>query len=335
MAVTVQDIARKVGVNSSTVSRVLNGYRNISEETRRKVLDAARELNYHPNSIARNLAKGSSASIGVVLDASNSEEFSNFFFSRSLFAIERAAQSYGYNVIISSSYKEGEKRSPIEDLVMQKQVDGLIVPPFALDAHLLDVLNNMNFPYVFLGQPARSGLQVSWVDLHNAQGSAQAVAHLYERGYQRICFLGGNPDAGFVKQRITGYTDAIEAHQKPYVVNTKGTPESAEKASYQALKNMEEKPDAFICCDNYTAFGLMSTLKRLQLNVPKQVGIVTFDNFPLAEFMDPPLTAIDIDTDLLGEQCATMLFQRIEKPMPSQQMLLSTTLIKRKSTERA
>ena len=79
MAVTVQDIARKVGVNSSTVSRVLNGYRNISEETRRKVLDAARELNYHPNSIARNLAKGSSASIGVELDASNSEEFSNFF----------------------------------------------------------------------------------------------------------------------------------------------------------------------------------------------------------------------------------------------------------------
>ncbi len=127
MAVTIHDVAQLAGVSSSTVSRVINGKATITPDTKERVYAAMRELDYHPNSLARSLASGLSDAIGVIVDARDAEAFSNFFFSRSLFAIEKVAEARGYQVIIANGAQS--QGMTIENLMKEHKVDGLILPP--------------------------------------------------------------------------------------------------------------------------------------------------------------------------------------------------------------
>lgn len=335
MAVTIHDIARRVGVNSSTVSRVLNGKSAISEETREKIFAAMKEMDYHPNSVARSLASGSSGAIGLAIDAHDTQSFANMFFHRSMFAIEKVAQANGFNLIISSNLEEKGKSSPIEKLILERKVDGLILPPSTVASKLIAKMIKLDFPFVILGEPNQPLPEASWVDVNNAQGGESAVHHLAAQGYQKIAYLGGSESQRFVKNRIKGYHRGLTAGGlcESLVIQTDGSAEES-KAQAQKLLMYSDRPDAFLCNDNAAAYGLLKAAKEIDLNIPYDIGIVTFDNYPLAEFTDPPLTAVDIDTALLGEQGASLLFQRIGKHTLNQQILLSTTLIQRESTKR-
>lgn len=326
MAATIHDVARLAGVNSSTVSRVLNGKASITEETRDRIYAAMRELDYHPNSVARSLASGLSGSIGVVVDAQDADAFSNVYFSRSLFAIEQVAQSRGYNLIIANSARK-TGASSVEALMLERKVDGLILPPSTVKPALIKKIGD--FPYVVLGQPDVAAQSASWVDVNNEQGAALAARHMYERGYRRIAYVGGDGKAGFVKRRVMGYLGEID--HAPMIFKADGSAQDAERAAREAM-SAAVCPDAFLCNDNLTAFGVLKALKAMHIAVPDQVGLVTFDNAPLAEYTDPPLTAVDVDTALLGEQTARLLFQRIKRPAAGQQVMLSAALIEREST---
>ncbi|MCI6040690.1 MAG: LacI family transcriptional regulator [Clostridiales bacterium] len=328
MAATIHDVARLAGVNSSTVSRVLNGKATVMEETREKIYAAMRQLDYHPNSLARSLANGQSGAIGVVVDAEDAEAFSNVFFNRSLFAVEKVAQERGYHVILANGARHAGGMGSIEKLMLERKVDGLILPPSTVKPTLLKKIQS--FPCVVLGQPETVHHDVSWVDVNNAQGAEMGVAHLLEHGYRRVAYLGGQGRTGFSKRRVKGYEKALEK-QDPLVFPTDGTVEGAERTALEAL-GAAGRPDAFLCNDNLTAFGLLKATRTMNLRVPQDVGIVTFDNYPLAEYTDPPLTAVDVDTALLGEQAARLLFQHIDHHTPSQQVLLGTTLIDRISS---
>jgi DNA-binding LacI/PurR family transcriptional regulator len=117
------------------------------------------------------------------------------------------------------------------------------------------------------------------------------------------------------------------------VIVTDGSTDDSQ-AQAEKLLASNDRPDAFLCNDNAAAYGLLKAVKGVGLDIPNDIGVVTFDNYPLAEFTDPPLTAVDIDTALLGEQGAALLFQRISRHTPNQQILLSATLIQRESTKR-
>ncbi len=331
MAATIHDVAKLAGVNPSTVSRALSGKAVITEETREKIYAAMRELDYHPNSVARSLASGLSGAIGVVVDAQDADAFSNVFFSRSLFAIEKVAQSRGYHVIIANGAKRAGGASSIEGLMLERKVDGLILPPSTLKSALLEKIEG--FPYVVLGQPDTARRGLSWVDVNNEQGGAMAVEHLRQMGYARIAYLGGGGRTGFVKRRVKGYLSALVRETEALVLPTDGTAEDARRAAHEALR-AEIRPDAFLCNDNLAAFGLLKAAKALGLRVPDELGVATFDNYPLAEFTDPPLTAVDVDTALLGEQTARLLFQKINRQTADQQVLLCTSLIERESSRR-
>lgn len=330
MAATIHDVAKLAGVNSSTVSRVLNGKATVMEETREKIYAAMRELDYHPNSLARSLANGQSGAIGVVVDAEDAEAFSNVFFNRSLFAVEKVAQERGYHVILANGAKRAGGMGSIEKLMLERKVDGLILPPSTVKPSLLQKIQS--FPCVVLGQPEAAHNGLSWVDVNNAQGAEMAVSHLRSRGYRRIAYLGGEGRTGFSKRRVKGYEKTLE-NQDALVYPTDGTVEDAQRAAAQAL-GRAIRPDAFLCNDNMSAFGLLKAARAEGLSIPAQIGVVTFDNYPLAEFTDPPLTPVDVDTALLGEQAARLLFQHIDHHTPSQQVLLGTTLIERASSQR-
>lgn len=326
MAVTIQDVARLAGVNSSTVSRVINGKASITAETKEKVFAAMRALDYHPNSLARSLASGLSGAIGVMMDAQDADAFSNIFFSRSLFAIEQAAQSRGYHVVIANGARN--KAATVNSLVKEHKVDGLILPPSTVSASLLSSVSD--FPYVVLGMPDTLSNDSCWVDNNNEQGAELAVRHLLSRGYRSVVYLGGNEKRGFTKRRVHGFRKILS--QAP-VFSTDGSAAEAEAEALRIL-SANNRPDAFVCNDNLAAFGLLHACRSLALSVPDEIGIVAFDNYPLAEYTDPALTIVDIDTAMLGQQTAELLFRRIDSHTGNQQILLSTTLIERKSTER-
>lgn len=329
MAATIHDVARLAGVNSSTVSRVLNDKASITTETKEKIYAAMRQLDYHPNSVARSLASGLSGAIGVVVDAQNADAFSNVFFSRSLFAIEQVAQARGYNVIIANGARHTV--AAIENLMLERKVDGLILPPATVKPALMEKIGD--FPCVALGQPDSARQEIDWVDNNNEQGASMAVEHLLARGYRRVAYLGGDQKTGFVKRRVKGYRQALSDREAALVLPTDGTPEDAARISREVLAGAL-RPDAVLCNDNLAAFGLLKAARALGLAIPQELGVATFDNEPLAEYMDPPLTVVAIDTALLGEQTAQLLFQRIERKSVHSQVLLSAALVERQSTDR-
>lgn len=328
VAVTIHDVARLAGVNSSTVSRVINGKATISPDTKERVYAAMKELDYHPNSVARSLASGLSGAIGVVVDARDADAFSNVFFSRSLFAIEKVAQSRGYQVLIANGAQS--RGSTIENLMKERKVDGLILPPTTVRPSLMEAVGD--FPYVVLGTPDTLRSDTCWVDNNNEQGSEIAVRHLQAMGYQSIAYLGGYQKRGFTRRRVRGYQKQL-GNGEGIVLTTDGTVENAHAAALAVLRQ-QMRPDAFVCNDNLAAFGLLKACRELGLSVPGDVGVVAFDNYPLAEYTNPPLSIVDIDTSLLGEQAAQLLFQRIDTHSGNQQIMLSAGLIPRFSSER-
>lgn len=326
MATTIKDIAKRVNVNPSTVSRVINGTASISDETKEKIYRAMKELDYHPNASARSLVQGSTFTIGLVLDAYNTDAFSNSFFIRSVAAIEKVVQQKEYNLLISSDTTR-QNDTAVKNLVLERKVDGIIIPVSLANDELIHLLYD-NVPFVVMGEPTEKYKDVNWVDMDNSYGCIQAIEHLKSSGYiSPIMFVEGN-NTTFENKRVEGFYDLADKSSVIKCINE-------ENEIHHALKKMmlSQKVDSIICPNNIYAWNTLKALKTMNISVPDDIGIVTFDNYPLAEYMDPPLTAIDIDTYKLGEHAAELLFKLMEKgELKSKSKLIETELIIRKST---
>jgi DNA-binding LacI/PurR family transcriptional regulator len=337
LAVTIKDIAKKVGVSPSTVSRVANGSTAISEETRQKILDAMKEMKYHPNSLARNFANGSTNTIGLVVDAEDEHAFSNDFFNRSVYAIEAVVQAKGYNLLITNN-RENKNRTAVKSLILENKVDGIILPSSSVTPKLINLLTEENFPFVVLGEPEIEKDRISWADIDNAAGSELAVKHLADMGFENLAILFENLDTVFAKNRLAGFREGLKKESLPCIeefIKTCNENTDDLDRELDKLLSGEMTPDGFICSDNIIAFQVLKFLKNRKLSVPGEIGVVTFDNYPFAEYMDPPLTAVDIDTYTLGKQAASNLFNKIKsKDSGNQQTVISTRLILRESSQR-
>ncbi|MFA9463283.1 MAG: LacI family DNA-binding transcriptional regulator [Velocimicrobium sp.] len=336
MAVTIKDIAKHVGVAPSTVSRVINGNAAISKETKDKIIKVMKDMDYHPNSLARNFANGSTYAIGLVIDASDDNTFSNAFFNRSVYAIETVIQQNGYNLLITND-REDEKRPSVEKLVFEKKVDGIILPSSSATPKLIGVLKKNNFPFIVLGEPEIEKDETSWVDVNNALGSETAVKHLLQNGYKRIVFILENRTTVFAKNRVEGYERALsEVEGEARLDDIKDCDGKAENAFEITKKLFEqaETPDAILCSNNVIAYQVLRALRACSKSIPDEVGVMTFDNYPFSEFMDPPLSVVDVDTFRLGEQAASNLIKKIQNAdYENQQTVIATKLIIRESTK--
>ena len=331
MAVTLNDVAKKAGVSASTVSRVISGKEKISDKTKEKIFSIMKELDYHPNSQARNLATGSSQTIGLVINANEKDFYSNIFFSSSVFGIEKIAQDNSYNLIITNNQKKRNDKASIDTLLFEKKVDGIILPPLLLTKTLITKLKNNKIPFVILGEPNYFKDKISWVDINNTKGSNLATSHLYNKGYKQIAFLGGSENEIFTKNRIIGYKNSLN-NQEPLIFNTENSEESITQAATEILKN--KKVDSVICNDNITALILSKAAKEQNIQIPKDLGIITFDDYPLSKYISPTLTSIVTDTYTQGEMAANMLFSLIQGKTAITHSLIDVSLIERESSMR-
>lgn len=328
MAATIKDIAKRVGVSPSTVSRVMNGSAPISDEVQAKIKQAVKDLDYHPNARARSFATGMTNTVGLVIDAGNEATFSNSFFNRSVYAIEKVLQDKSYNLLIAND--NGQSDSQILELVQEKKVDGLIIPSSSLDSRLIQFLHKEVFPFVVMGEPAYGERDVLWVDVDNEQGAVEGAEHLLREGYEQVILIIEDDQTVFSKNRLEGYRRAVRMRCNEMVVMTHHHDEEYGLGLIDEIHDLKHK--GFLCSSNEIAFYVLKTLKKVGIKVPEESGIVTFDNYPLAGYMDPPLTAIDVDTYQLGEKAAEMLMECIHNKAGNQHQLIRTNLILRESS---
>lgn len=332
---TIKDIAKRVGVSPSTVSRVINGTASISEETKKKIHAAMKEMDYHPNSLARSLVNGNSFTIGLVIDAGDRDAFSNAFFIQSVSAIEMVTQERGYNLLITND-TNGENNNTVKNLVLEHKVDGIILPVSSMKQELIELMTSNHFPFVVMGEPNGNVENICWVDMDNEQGGSLAVDHLLQQGYQHPVLFVENKGTMFEKKRIMGFKNGYEKNNMIWdacnIVEC-GSDNHSIISQVKKILNGEQHVDSIICTNNIVAYHVLHQLKKGGKMVPEDVGVMTFDNFPLAEYMEPALTVVDVDTYKLGEQAAIALFDEIKQENEQKETTrISTRIIPRKST---
>ncbi|PWW05668.1 LacI family transcriptional regulator [Paenibacillus cellulosilyticus] len=342
--ITINDIAKAAGVAKSTVSKVLNDAASISDETKRKVRDIMKEMNYTPSSIATQLARQSSFNVGLLIDLSRKDDFLNHFFYAIIGGIESVIGKHQYELTIcnASSESSSQQDSPafMNRLVRNGKVDGLIMDSSIWTAETERLLAELQFPYVLIGD-APAEVTYSAVDIDNENGGRLLAAHLIERGYRRLAFIGGE-GAGepLFDRRVGGCANALREHGltfDPRLVMAGTANEATGRLFMEQLLALpaEEQPDAVICMNNYTAFGALAAAHAAGVSIPTQLGIATFDDYPLAPYTNPPLTCLKMDTFELGVQAAQMLMTRISEPaLSAEQRLIPAALITRASTDR-
>lgn len=329
------DVAKKAGVSRTTVSFVLNNVPgvSISEVTRQRVLEAAKELKYHPDASARKLVSGKSYTLGLVLRQSPDQVFTDTLISQVILGVEHAASKKLFHVLlkpIEPSDASGYKR-----LIQENHVDGVILSGPRKDDEEFIRSNNENIPVILMGQLPNSG--IPFVDIDAIRGAKMAVEHLASQGHQRIAMITNAPlTYTSAEQRHEGYRQALAeagiGYNEALLCEGNYTPASGCTAM-QSLLQLPERPTAVFVASDVVALGALLAIKQAGLRVPQDMAVVGFDDIPLAGFFDPPLTTIHLPAYGLGWAAGERLIRLVQKDDLDQQgILLEPRLVIRNSS---
>ncbi|MFD8094881.1 LacI family DNA-binding transcriptional regulator [Streptomyces malaysiensis] len=323
-ALTMRDVAARLGVSPMTVSRALRGQRGIGEATRQRVLAEVAALGYRPNKRARELRSGGpSELIGLVVT-----NLANPFYSQLAVGLEQISVSYGARVMLGSTGEDpATERDVVADLV-DRGVDGLVVVPAGHDHGHLGGLRDV--PVVLAASPPM-GIDVDCVLVDDFGGTRDACRRLVARGHRRIGFLGLPPSLWTGSERFRGYAVALEeagiALDERYVSQHRGDSGLAEEAA-RAMLALPDPPTALLTANNRNTVG---ALRALRDRAPDEepVSLAGFDDIELADMLHLPLTVVSYDPVEIGRAAAKLLFERQAStaPQPPRRVTIATTLV--------
>ncbi len=317
-AVTIKDIAKALGLSTSTVSRALRDSYEISPETKQMVLEYAKQINYRPNPIALSLKERRSRSIGVIIS-----EIANSFFSQIINGIESIAYSKGYNVIISQSRESYEREVINVDFLASRSVDGFLISVSTETkdfTHITD-LYERGLPIVFVDRMIES-IDTHKVIADNFKGAYDATTHLIKNGYKRIAHLANSEYLSITKERVAGYRKALEdAHipfNETYLKHCLhgGMIYDEVDQSMNELMNQKQKPDAIFASADKLTTNCMRYCRAKAIVIPDDVAVVGFSNLDLTELLSPSLSVVRQPAFEMGEVAAELLIKTIESKRP-------------------
>lgn len=304
---TMRDVAALAGVSVKTVSRVVNGESGVSPLMTSKVRQAADRLDFHLNLGARSLrrADGRTATIGLIL-----EDVANPYSSALHRAVEDVARARGVVVLAGSLDEDPARERELVTAFIARRVDGLIMMPTGLDHSYLVTEQRAGTPLMFVDRtPGRLDADVVLTD--NRKGAEMGVTHLVAGGHRSIGFLGDRARIATARERHDGYVDALTVAGIPvgeqHVVHDASTVELAQKAAEDMLDG-DDPPTALFTAQNLVTIGALMALRHLGLQ--QQVALVGFDDFLLADLLDPPVTVVAQDPQTIGRWAAEQLFRR-------------------------
>ncbi len=324
---TMKDVAARAGVGLKTVSRVVNGEAGVSSDTERRVREAITALGFRRNDSARVLRKGSTASIGLVL-----EDLADPFYAPLSRAVEEAARAHGALLLHGSSAEDAERERELVLALCARRVDGLVVVPAGDDHRYLQPELDAGLAAVFVDRaPDRIAADV--VRSGNRDGAHAGVAHLIAHGHRRIAFVGDRPEIGTARERLAGYRAAMAeaglAVDESWIALGPTDPDRV-RADTRRMLDGPRPVTALFTGNNRVTVTVVRVLAG-QLRRPALVG---FDDFELADMLSPPVTVIAQHPALLGSTAAGLLFRRLQGDTEApRDVLLPTTLVTRGSGE--
>lgn len=335
MAVSIKDVAKAANTSVSTVSKVINGYYGISEDTVKRVNKVIKELRYYPNASAQSFARKSTKTIAVLADLSTNTAFTNPHMFEIISGLEENLQSNGYRMYLQS-VNEATVYDIAEEIISRKIADALVIHVSVITHPLSSLLTKSNFPHIVLGS-LTSESPLCWIDNNNVYSGSTAASYLLSCGYKTIAFIGGQYyDLGSAN-RLKGVKKTLQSAGYPLEENYIWLGKSTREDSYRMTKQMLENqtiPEAIICANNAIAWGALSAIHDLGYKVPDDIGLITFDEYPLANFTDPLLTIVDINVRDLGVRASKSLLRIIRNPnMQIQSYITISNIVARGSTK--
>ncbi|HWI53746.1 MAG TPA: LacI family DNA-binding transcriptional regulator [Symbiobacteriaceae bacterium] len=332
MTVTIKDVAREADVAPSTVSKVLSGTGSISEATRQRVQEAMQRLGYRPNAAARTLVTGQSGAIGVVVNRAAQLAFANPFFLEVLRSVGEVAEQEGYSLVVRTGADREDEEGKILELLRTRRVAGMVFPSSRVADHLLAELVTLRQPFVLIGRPESPNPDIPWVNTDNIGDSYRATQLLLSRGHKNVVLVSGPTQLLVNQDRQSGYLQAMaEAGLAPTVVAAGYSLDSAFAAMTEWLEQ-DPAPAALLCTDDLKAVGVYKAVQRSGRRLPDDMALLTFNDVPLAELLNPPLSCIRVPMADLGTQAATMLFALLKgQELAQRQVILPTEIVLRGS----
>jgi LacI family transcriptional regulator len=311
--ITIYDIAESLNLSSATVSRGLKDHPAIRKETKKRILEKAKEMGYRHNLFASNLRRNRTNTIGVIVPRLNS-----YFMSSVISGIEKVANEAGYNLVISQSLESEKKEMVNIKTMFNTRVDGLLVSlayDTEDDSHFKIILDK-NIPLIFFDRVFEHPLCTSVV-IDNFAAGYSMTKHLIDQGCKRIVHLTANLKRNVYSERLRGYMQALADHNIPYdekliFVNNLG--ESAVMEAIESILHMNPLPDGIFSSNDSSAVVCIRELKKAGIQIPQQIAIGGFNNEPNSTVIEPNLTTIHYPGQEMGEVCASILIRKLAKP---------------------
>ena len=325
---TLAKVAKRAGVSTATVSRVLNNQGIVRDSTRRRVLSAVKTLNYYPNLHARSLAGGKSNTIGLIVS-----NLSNPFFVDVFQAMDAAARACGYDVLVEhTDYQVSQLRAGVRSL-LGKRVAGLAIIVSEMEEDLLAEIQASERPTVFydVGTPGENSTNIR---VRYELGTQRAVQYLYSVGHRRMAFVGHHSALNPLHVRREAFLGAVATYNGAVSWKVALGPDSPAGGA-QAVRELllsGFKPSAIVCVNDYMAIGVLRELRAHNYSVPADISVTGFDNISLSEFTHPALTTLNIPREAIGQMAVKALLpDQAGAPIPPE-VLLEPELVLRDST---
>lgn len=333
MAVTIKDVAKRVGVATSTVSRVLKDNPNISEETKRKVRQAIAEMGYVPNSTAQNLASRTTQNIGLILPPlTTPERSSDPFFMLMISEISQVLNKNGYTATIVSQHDLETLTSTVQQMHQNKRVDGFILMYSLAGDSVLSYLLDENIPFVMLGTPAERANDIRYIDNDNLTLGRTATRFLLDQGHQNIIFASPSHDEFVYQERFNGYYLEMKNHGlSPMNSFALENPQDME----QFIQMIQKKncPTAMVVSDDLFAVKIIPFLAMQGLNVGENLALISINNSIFSTLSHPYLTTVDIHIKELAEQSAQLILDVLkDESTPLTKYIIPHQIVVRETT---
>lgn len=328
---TVRDVAARAGVSTATVSRVLAGARGVQPELVNRVRQAARELRYRPNRIARHLRTRQTHTVGVLMP-----DIENPFFTNLVGGIDELLQAAGYSLLLANYNESADRERVLLNTLRAEGVAGIIFACSDAPAAEYGELAAACLPLVGISR-IPPGVAVDLVTVSNAEGARSAVEHLLALGHRRIAFINGPRAVSTARERQAGFEAAFQcaglAVPRDLIVYADFR-HAGGRDAMQSLLALVERPSAVFVGSNLMTLGALQSIREAGLKVPSDISIAGFDDMPWAISLDPPLTVVAQPSREVGINAARLLLDRISDPgRPPRHVVLDTRLIVRASTE--
>lgn len=327
---SIREVAKRAGVSTATVSRVVNGTVPVNKQTERRVRSAIKALGYYPDSHARTLGSGRSHMYGLIIS-----DITNPFFPDIAKGFERIAVEHGQELLIANTDYQPRRMQICVRRMLERKVDGVAIMTSEMDPKLIELLSKRGIPIVFL-DTGQVGRMTSNIFIDYDGGIEHAIEHLVSQGHSRIAFVGGPPTLASAKTRRVAFLRALKSRglkSNASYMKTGDHQVGGGQAAMAQLLKLDEPPTAVVASNDLTAIGVIGAIHAAGLSVPGDVSVVGFDDIELSSFVYPPLSTVRVPRTEIASRAFAALYSASHKQVDHGiECRIPTELVVREST---